>query len=1018
MKDENKTKAQLISELADLRRRNAELARSKSLYRPAVEKRKESEESLQTLFKTMSEGVVLIDSNGLIVEANASATRIAGLKRNEIVGKRCDSPDWKLLRPDGTRMPPKEMAGPRTMKEKRPIKDLIMGVERPDGGISWINTNTTPIIDEIGKLDSIVLTFSDITQHKQAEDELRNSEERLKLIFEFAPDAYYMTDIKGNFVDGNKAAERLTGYKRKDLIGKNFMKLNLLTSKQIPKAAGLLAKNLLGQPTGPDEFAMNRKDGTQVHVEISTYPVKIKDKTLVLGIARDISDRKHDMGNLRKSEASLSEAQRIAHLGNWDWNIQNNELSWSDEIYRIFGLKPQKFGATYEAFLNSVHPDDREFVNEAVNKAVQRKKPYSIDHRIVLPNGSERVVHEQAKVFFNDKGKATRMLGTVQDITGRKRAEEALQRAHHELELRVEERTAELKATNEALIHEISVREEAEKALKLDEERLEVLLRLSHIEMRAEEKLTDFALEEGVRLTQSKVGYLHFFSEDQKSIQLYSWSKKTLKECKAEQALHSPLDKAGIWADCIRIRRPVIHNDYQSMPNKKGYSEGHFPVIRHMSIPVYDGSRIIGIAGVGNKKEPYNQSDVRQLSLFMNSMWEILKRKRAEEALKESEERYRNIVELAIDIIYRLDAQGNIIFISRGVESLGYTPEMLIGTKFKALVHPDDLESSMRGFAERRTGSRITHNLEFRMLEKQRIGNTLEYISVSVTARGLWDTPDNQIDNPKKKFIGTLGIIRDITAIKQVTEELQKSKEAAEIASRAKSDFLANMSHELRTPLNAVIGFSEVLEDQAFGELNEKQRRYVSHIQSSGKHLLSLINDILDLAKVEAGKTELDFSAVKIAALLERCLVLIKEKALKHGIGLKLRIPKGTQDLTISADERRLMQVIFNLLSNASKFTPDGGVIELSARQNKKNVLISVSDNGIGIKKEDLEGIFNEFEQVDSSLGRKHKGTGLGLALSRKIVELHGGRIWAKSEGEGMGSQFTFSIPMNKAEKK
>jgi PAS domain S-box-containing protein len=399
-------------------------------------------------------------------------------------------------------------------------------------------------------------------------------------------------------------------------------------------------------------------------------------------------------------------------------------------------------------------------------------------------------------------------------------------------------------------------------------------------------------------------------------------------------------------------------------------------------------------------------------------MWEILKRKRAEEALKESEERYRNIVELAIDIIYRLDAQGNIVFISRGVESLGYTPEMLIGTKFKALVHPDDLESSMRGFAERRTGLRITHNLEFRMLEKQRIGNTLEYISVSVTARGLWDTPDNQIDNPKKKFIGTLGIIRDITAIKQATEELQKSKEAAEIASRAKSDFLANMSHELRTPLNAVIGFSEVLEDQAFGELNEKQRRYVSHIQSSGKHLLSLIDDILDLAKVEAGKTELDFSAVKIASLLERCLVLIKEKALKHGIGLKLRIPKGIQDLTISADERRLMQVIFNLLSNASKFTPDGGVIESSARQNKKNVLISVSDNGIGIKKEDLEGIFNEFEQVDSSLGRKHKGTGLGLALSRKIVELHGGRILAKSEGEGMGSQFTLSIPMNKAEKK
>jgi PAS domain S-box-containing protein len=571
MKDEDKTKEQLVSELADLRRRNAELVRSESLYRQAVEKRKESEECLQNLFNTISEGVVLIDSNGLIVEANASAMRIAGLKRTEIIGKRSNSPDWKLLRPDGTRMPPKEMAGPRTMKEKRPIKDLIMGVERPDGGISWINTNTTPIIDETGKLDSIVLTFSDITQHKQAEDELRNSEERLKVLFEFAPDAYYLNDAKGNFVDGNIAAERLTGYKRKDLIGKNFLKLNLLTSKQFPKAAGLLAKNLLGQPTGPDEFVLNRKDGTQVPVEISTYPVKIKDKTLILGIARDISDREHAVENLRKSEGRLTEAQRIAHLGNWDWNIQNKELSWSDEIYRIFGLKPQEFGATYEAFLNSVHPDDRELVKEAVNKALQKKKPYSIDHRIVLPDGSERAVHEQAKVFFNDKGEPTRMLGTVQDITERKRAEEALQRAHHELELRVEERTAELKATNEALENEISVREKAEEALKLDEERLEILLRLSHIDIGTEEELTDFALEECVRLTQSKVGYLHFFSEDQKSIQLYSWSKKTLKECTAEKALHYPLEKAGIWADCLRLRKPVIHNDYQSMPDKKGF---------------------------------------------------------------------------------------------------------------------------------------------------------------------------------------------------------------------------------------------------------------------------------------------------------------------------------------------------------------------------------------------------------------------------------------------------------------
>jgi len=250
--------------------------------------------------------------------------------------------------------------------------------------------------------------------------------------------------------------------------------------------------------------------------------------------------------------------------------------------------------------------------------------------------------------------------------------------------------------------------------------------------------------------------------------------------------------------------------------------------------------------------------------------------------------------------------------------------------------------------------------------------------------------------------------------IKESAAELEVAMRNAQVANQAKSDFLASMSHELRTPLTSILGLSEVLQEEYFGKLNSKQKQYLNDIQESGQHLLLLINDILDIAKIEAGKMELELGPVVVKELLENSLIMIKEKAGKHNIKLDVDLAPEIKGLKIQADERKLKQIIFNLLSNAVKFTPDGGRIQLGASCEDEKLAVAVTDTGIGISVEKQEKVFQEFYQVEAGLKDKTPGTGLGLPLSRKMVEMHGGEIWCESEGEGKGSRFVFTIPLER----
>jgi PAS domain S-box-containing protein len=406
---------------------------------------------------------------------------------------------------------------------------------------------------------------------------------------------------------------------------------------------------------------------------------------------------------------------------------------------------------------------------------------------------------------------------------------------------------------------------------------------------------------------------------------------------------------------------------------------------------------------------------------------DITERKKAEEILKSSEAKFRNLVENAASGILVSVENGRIIHANKAaMEIYGYTSqeELELTSILDRYVEIEDrnrlleniqAKGIVKGFEtqmRRKDGSSfwVSINLITQINES---GET-QFISIieEITDRKKAEAELARVNEELKIFNSQLEI-----KVEERTRQLGEAVVEAQASNQAKSDFLASMSHELRTPLNAIIGFSQVLDAQYFGHLNDKQSEYTKDILDSGKHLLSLINDILDLSKIEAGKMDLGLSRVKVADILRNSLVMIKEKAQAHNINIEVKIAEEIEKLEMEADERKLKQVMFNLLSNATKFTPDKGIIRVEARKEKGELFVSVSDTGIGISAKEKPRLFEAFYQASGGLKDKTPGTGLGLKITRSIIEKHGGRIWVESEGPGRGSRFSFILPIRELAK-
>lgn len=569
---------------------------------------------------------------------------------------------------------------------------------------------------------------------------------------------------------------------------------------------------------------------------------------------------------------------------------------------------------------------------------------------------------------------------------------------------------------------DVTERKQVEHERRLNEVRLAALLRLYQMTTTPIAQIADFALEQGIQLTDSAVGFLIFLNEDETIGTVHAWSKTAMAACAVvDKPLQFVIANTGLWGEVVRQRQPVLINNFAAPhPAKKGFPAGHVPIFRYLSIPAFDNNRIVAVAAVANKEAAYNKADVRQLQLFMQGMWGILQRKRAEESLQHVNVYNRSLIEAGLDPLVTIGADGKITDVNTATElATGSTRQDIIGTDFSNYF--TEPEHARAGYQQVfRDGLVRDYPLELRHRDG-RITSVLYNASVYRDGTG--------------QIVGVFAAARDITERKRAEEAMRQAKEAAEAVSLAKTQFLANVSHELRTPLNTILGYAQLF--RQYQNLTETQRQGVDIMLRNGEHLLAMINDLLDLSAIEADQITLTNQPFVLPGMVHDIVASLRGQAEAKGLILYCELSPDLP-VVVSGDETRLRQILLNLLSNAIKFTEKGRVILRVTTTGEGReaegegefpfalrlspcvpgpaplalclIHFEVADTGIGIPADQLEVIFTSFYQVLADRS-KPKGTGLGLPISRRLARLMQSEIHVQSVA-GQGSIFWFDLTL------
>jgi PAS domain S-box-containing protein len=526
----------------------------------------------------------------------------------------------------------------------------------------------------------------------------------------------------------------------------------------------------------------------------------------------------------------------------------------------------------------------------------------------------------------------------------------------------------------------------SEEALRLNESRLETLWRLSQMADSPLQHIADFTIDEAVRLTKSRIGYLGFLNLDETVLTIQAWSNEVKEQCAVPgDPLHFPLEKAGLWAEAVRQRQPIITNDYMAPnPGKKGCPASHLELRRHLNIPVFDGDRIVAVAGVANKADPYDDSDVRQLTLLMNGMWWLLQRKRAEEALTTAIARGKliqaRLIDTCMDAIIANDRAGDIhIFNDNAARILGYRPDEVIGKINVRDIYPEGLARDIkRKIYDPAYGDvGILENYETVVRHKN---GTL--IPVWLSARLLYE---------EGREIGIIGHFRDLRERKKMEEELLRHDRLVMLGKMA-----SHMSHEIKNPLMIIGGFARQIRDNLEAK-PDKNREKLDIIVGEVERLENFLVEVGTYTKFSEPKKE----PGDLNDLIQEICRLLEPSLREHNITLEMNLEPGLPPVPF--DAAHIRQVLLNLIKNGIEAMEAGGTLKVTTGRYPERVYARIADTGPGIPPEVMDKLFQPF------MSTKPKGSGLGLAISKKIMEAHDGEIKVESE-PGRGAQVTIFL--------
>ncbi|WP_200328309.1 CHASE domain-containing protein [Thiocystis violacea] len=829
----------------------------------------------RVLFESFPLGITVSDAQGWIRETNQAAERLLGLARDAHLSRALDGADWQLLRRDGTPMPAEEFPGVRALREGGSLYSGEFGFVRTDTEVTWLEVIAAALPPPSS---GVVLTYGDIGERVASE----RRHETVSAVAQLAStcdslDGFHqaLPPLLAARLDFPIAAIARLDPDHEDMAFLSSVGLaDVVPGRLAPVVASESASADKGVQSSQEPDG--RPPAESIPAALSALGVvTCISVPLQLGIDTAgcllLADTRHRSEVARVNEALISVAAAIERL--------ETQHALRDEARRRRILFEQSRDG-----IALLRPDGS--LVEA-NPAFAAMLGYALDELMELSVWDWDVAIPRARLqdYFRRADELHRIAETRhrrkdgseydvevsvncvevmgqrylfclhQDITARKRAEAELERHQQDLERLVGERTREL--------------ERANAVLSRADERLRAMFEISQLaDTLDEHDLLQQGIDAGVRLTESEVGSLYFLDAEQKAIRLVIWSSGTLARCGVAPQPHAPISEGGVWADTVRLARPVIHNDFQRLNERRGQPQGHIELVRYLGVPVIDDGQVRALLGVGNKSRDYDESDVRQLQAIGNDLWRIYRRRRAE-------------------------------------------------------------------------------------------------------------------------------------------IQLVAAKEEAEAASQAKSRFLANMSHEIRTPMNAIIGLTHLLQQS---RLSEAQHERLGKIDASAHHLLGVINDILDLTKIEAGHMQVEARDFALPEVLEHTRFLIAESAAAKG----LRVDVDARGLPrwLRGDLTRLRQCLLNLAANAVKFTERGRIVlrALLEHEDGEQLLVrfEVEDTGIGIEPSTLARVFEAFEQADESVSRKYGGTGLGLAITGRLARLMGGDAGAQSE-PGKGSCFWFT---------